>query len=844
MLKVKKREFSGSMSQEISERERKNSELACNIAEEGIVLLKNDGILPLDNEVTVGLFGSGAVSTIKGGTGSGDVNSRNVVSIWQGMKNEGFSLSSEAWLKDFESCYHEARTAWRESILKLAAEQDGTQFFDIYVRHPFQIPHGRKILAKDLIEAENVIYVISRNAGEGADRTTEDGDYYLNDLEKNDLYTLSEFGKNIIVLINSGSQIDMEYIISMPSVKAILNISQPGMEGGNAVARILSGSVTPSGKLTDTWAVHYEDFPNAEQFSYRNGDLENEIYSEGIYVGYRYFDAAQCKPRYSFGYGMSYTEFDISVKNIEICKDKTFLEVKVKNIGEKYSGKEVVQVYLSSPQNKKKELKKLVAYIKTELLSPGEEQLLNLSFGQKAYAYYCEEQSGWIVEQGEYVILVGNSSDNVMPVGIVRVNKNREIEKNSQICKPEIEIKEYEPDISSMIKQQLLWIDQVQKNGGKSIIFEPVTEKRQIYKKRYDDLARKIVEKLTDSQLAMMSLGEISKGHEVALGSAGIMVPGAAGETSGCLEKEYQIPGVSMADGPAGLRIMKEYKADIEERTVFTYGILGSMENGLFLESKDDDFPKGTTFYQYCTAFPVGIMVAQTWNEKVQEKFGTAVGMEMQEMGISWWLAPGMNIHRNPLCGRNFEYFSEDPVLSGKTAAAITNGVQVISGVGTTIKHFACNNAEQNRMFSNSIISERTLREIYLRGFEIAIKNSQPMAVMSSYNLINGIHTSENYDLLTTVLRNEWGFAGIVMTDWTTTTAGGSTPWKVMSGGGNLIMPGSVTDVENILTAIQKGSLSRKVLEDRIHQLLVSIFQTNAYEDSCSYKKQFEEDRK
>lgn len=843
MLQMKKRNFSGSKSQEVSEREIKNRQLARVIAEEGIVLLKNDGILPLDRQKPVGLFGSGAACTIKGGTGSGDVNCRDVVSVYQGMKKEGFLLSSEDWLKDFENRYHTARLKWRDMILELAAKEEASQFFYVYVANPFHVPEGRQISAEDLKDTDTAVYVISRNAGEGDDRTTEPGDYYLSDTEKKELETLAGLCSNIVVLINSGAQIDMKYILEMESVKGIINISQPGMEGGNAAAGVLSGRVTPSGKLTDTWAADYADFPNADQFSYRNNDLAKEIYSEGIYVGYRYFDAKQLKPVYPFGYGLSYTKFDLCVEKIRICEGKTKVTVRVKNVGSDFSGKEVVQIYLSPPQKKTKEIKKLVAYAKTGLLKPGQEQMLELSFEQKDYAYYCEEDSSWKIEEGEYIVLAGNSSDNLVPVAIVQAEETGMIEKAHPICPLQTELDEWEPDLELIKRQREEWLGWAKENGTQMLVLEPFEEQSFEFRSQYETLAMDIVKKLSDEQLVEMSLGEISKGHEVALGSAGIMVPGAAGETSGCLEKDYQIPGVSMADGPAGLRIMKEYKADIKNGNVYTHGLSGSMENGLFLAEGEEGLPGETKFYQYCTAFPVGVMVAQTWNESIQEEFGKAVGTELQEMGVSWWLAPGMNIHRNPLCGRNFEYFSEDPVVSGKTAAAITNGVQTIPGVGTTIKHFACNNAEQNRMASDSIISERTLREIYLRGFEIAVKSSQPMAVMSSYNLINGRHTSESYDLLTTVLREEWGFGGIVMTDWTTTTAGGSISWKVMAGGGNLIMPGSDTDIENISMALKSGNLSRKVLEERIRQLLIIIFQTNAYENSCSYKKQFEQEK-
>ena len=840
MLQMKKRKFSGSTDTKVSPREQRNRELARILAEEGIVLLENDGILPLKKEKKIGLFGSGAVCTIKGGTGSGDVNAREVVSVYQGMTKEGFQITSEAWLNDYEERYKKARQKWRSLILEKTEKAGTSHFFDVYVAHPFQMPEGRKIVREDLEGTKTAVYVISRNAGEGDDRLAQPGDYYLSFLEKAELQVLSDLCENLIILINSGAQIDLEELLKVKKIRAVMNISQPGMEGGTAAAGVLAGRICPSGKLTDTWAVKYQDFPNADEFSYRNGNTAEEIYSEGIYVGYRYFDVAQIKPRYAFGYGLSYTEFKISAEKAEICGMDTIISVKVKNTGSCFTGKEVVQVYLSCPQKAPKEVKKLVAFAKTKLLAPGEEELLTMTFDQKSYAYFCEEEHCWKIEAGDYILLIGNSSDNLAAVNVVTVEHTTVIEKVHPICQVERKFEEWKPNQEAALKKREQWETSAEKKSNKLILI-PQEEQKKAYISSFTQEAENVVKNLSEQQLIWMSLGEISKGHEVALGAAGIMVPGAAGETSGCLEKEYQIPGVSMADGPAGLRIMKEYKADIEAGNVYTNGILGSMENGFFLKEEKKEFQNETIFYQFCTAFPVGTMIAQTWNEELQRMFGRAVGEELQEMGISWWLAPGMNIHRNPLCGRNFEYYSEDPYVSGKTAAAVTRGVQSVPGTGTTIKHFVCNNAEQNRMGSNSILSERTLREIYLRGFEIAIKTAQPMAVMSSYNLVNGTHTSENHDLLTKVLRKEWGFAGIVMTDWTTTSAGGSTPWKVLAGGGNLIMPGAESDISDLEDALRTGKLKREELESRIQKLLEIIYQTNAYEGCKSYNEQFEQ---
>ena len=289
-----------------------------------------------------------------------------------------------------------------------------------------------------------------------------------------------------------------------------------------------------------------------------------------------------------------------------------------------------------------------------------------------------------------------------------------------------------------------------------------------------------------------------------------------------------------LADGPAGLRLLKSYH--VYEGKIVNKPFMQSFEGGLFCDGQTEE--PGETYYQYCTAIPVGTLLAQSWNEDLLEEVGEMVGGEMEEFGVTLWLAPGMNIHRNPLCGRNFEYYSEDPLLSGKMAAAITRGVQQVPGCGTTIKHFACNNQEDNRMGCDSILSERTLREIYLKGFEIAVRESQPMAIMTSYNLINGIHAANCGDICTKAARCEWGFQGIVMTDWTTTEQGEDcTAAGCMRAGNDLVMPGAVNDTENLKAELNAGTLDEEDLKACVARLAGIILQSNQYEEAEPYRK-------
>lgn len=841
-MKKKIRTFSGSSSPEVTKRERRNREVARIAAAEGIVLLKNDGLLPLSTQNPIALFGAGAHRTVKGGTGSGDVNERDSVSIFQGLKNAGFVIASEEWIEDYELCYRQAREGWKKEILEKAGGTSSPSFFHVYSTHTFVMPQGRKIEKEELKDVYAAIYVISRIAGEGADRREESGDYYLTEKEKEDLCTLCSACGNVVVILNSGGQVDVGEWTEFPQIKAILYIGQLGMEGGNALGDVLTGRVVPSGKLTDTWVEKYEDFPNARTFSHQNGNVDTEKYEEGIYVGYRYFDSFQIEPKYPFGYGLSYTDFQIQCENITADHGQVTVCAAVRNVGDVFAGKEVVQIYCACPQQRlRKEAKRLCGFAKTDLLTPGSSQSVWISFGTKELASFDEQKSAWVMEEGNYILQIGNSSRNLKTIGALKVEKTVCIEYVAHICPQKEELEEITADRTVMEWYAgRLW-EQVVEEKQPVIAYQPQEEKiRHRPQSAYGKAAAELAEKLTEEEMIAMVIGEVNRAQSSALGSAGIKVPGAAGETCGMLDEKWGVPGISMADGPAGLRLIKKYSYDPDTMQVYGTGLAQALEGGFFSEHTQKEGAE--VRYQYCTAIPVGAVLAQTWNVPLLEQVGRAIATEMQEFQVAWWLAPGMNIHRNPLCGRNFEYYSEDPLVSGRMAAAITKGVQSVPGVGTTIKHFACNNQEDNRMGSNSVLSERALREIYLRGFEIAVKSAQPMAVMSSYNCINGIHAANCRDICTVVAREEWDFQGIIMTDWTTTSpAGGSASWKCIEAGNDLIMPGSARDFENIREALKTGKLERSNLENCVKRLLTVIYQTLAFEESKSYDLSMQE---
>lgn len=798
---------SGSMDQSLSELEIRHRTLAREAAVEGIVLLKNEGVLPLSTASAIALLGSGAEKTIKGGIGSGDVNNRENISIYQGMKEAGVTITSEDWLEDYEERYKNARNVWKEKILEDAKHVDNP--FDAYASNPFILPEGRAVEAKDIADAKAAVYVLSRISGEGKDRRRVKGDYYLSEREAADLFFLNEKKIPVILLLNAGGPIELTDILeNTENIKAILNISQPGQESGYAVADILLGNCVPSAKLTTTWARRYEDCPFAEDYSYLNGNLDTEEYKEGIFVGYRYFDSFGKKPLFPFGFGLSYTEFKIEFKGIETSEKELTVEMKVTNIGDTYAGKEVVQIYASLPQTEvKKEYRRLVGYAKTKLLQPGEAETLKITVGQKELAYFSEEKNQWIVEKGTYGIWTGNSSVSLEYSSTVKVEQSVSLEDTCVL------------ENTAEIEEELWKTYECRKttaDNSHCIVFTPHPEEKKIYRSAY------ATEQMTEDLIPLL-YGNIAETTST-LGAAGIRVPGTAGETTEGLLDKYGIPSLIMADGPAGIRLQQHYEVDRATDTVYGIGVLGALENGFLVDREEHE--GADQYYQYCTAFPVGTVMAQTWNRDLMQRFGEAVALEMEAFHVNLWLAPGLNIHRNPLCGRNFEYYSEDPFLSGTLAASVTKGVQCHKGCGVTIKHFACNNQEDNRMGVDVKISERTLREIYLRGFEIAVKEGQPTAIMSSYNLVNGVHAANSKDLCTRIARKEWGFDGVIMSDWNTTVPeDGSVAWKCAAAGNDIIMPGNTEDAESIRKAYRNGDLTEEEIRSCAGRILKLISQ-------------------
>lgn len=772
----------------------KHAQSVRTLAAECTVLLKRDGAFPLTAPGKIALYGSGARHTVKGGTGSGEVNSRYFVTIEQGLENAGFTITTKPWLDAYDNTLSSAKKAFALEIKARAK-----------AKHTIAIMEGMGAVMPEpeynfrlYGDGDTAIYVLSRISGEGSDRTPVKGDILLSDSEKRDILILNERYKRFMLVLNVGGPVDLTPV---RDVKNILVLSQLGAETGNTLADILLGKSYPSGKLTTTW-TSWEDYPKIGEF----GDQDEARYREGVYVGYRYFDAVGRRPLFPFGFGLGYTDFETKITSTD---DKS-VTVTVKNTGA-HAGKETVQLYIAPPQGAlDKPYRALAAFKKTGEIAPGGSEVLTIPFDIKSAASYDTSSAAWVLEGGDYTVLIGNEPAVTLRLGDTAVLT----QLRNSLGTPDFT--DWRPENTQTAPKAEKIIDISAKSfKTKAAVYDAPAE------------IDPIMDDLTDEELSYLTIGAFDPKAGLAsmIGNAAMSVAGAAGETAHI----HNFPHLVMADGPAGLRISRDYYED--EKGVHPLGDTmpeSIMELMSPIQRKFMAFlnrPKknaGETKHQYCTAIPIGTAIAQSWNTELAETLGDIVGDEMERFGVHLWLAPALNIHRDIRCGRNFEYYSEDPVISGAFAAAITRGVQRHAGCGTTIKHFTVNNQEFNRIGVNSQVSERAMREIYLKGFEICVRESQPHAVMTSYNLLNGTHTSERRDLITDVLRAEWGYEGIVMTDWVVAAITqvqnpryrNALSHCVEAAGGDLFMPGGKGDFDNVMKALKDGSLTRRQLEE------------------------------
>lgn len=693
-------------------------ELARQAAAEGAVLLKNDNVLPLKEGTTVSLFGRTYKDYFFVGYGSGgDVIRPYNIDLAQGIENcDKLNLNYTL---------HNIYMEWREK------NPVSHGYWAHWPLRYEEMPLTDEIVAFARTESDTAAVTIGRSSGEDRDCDLANGSYYLDDEEIEMLDLVTAHFEKVIVILNVGNIIDMSWVKHYgKKIGAVIYAWQGGMESGNAVADLLCGNVNPCGRLTDTIAKNYYDYPSSAQF----GNKKTNEYTEDIFVGYRYFESfAKEKVLYPFGFGLSYTDFDIKCDKAEAVDNGFEFEFTVTNTGEA-AGKEIVQLYLNKPCGKLGNPKReLVGFAKTELIEPNDSQKVTVSVDLYQLTSYDDcgstnNASSYVTQKGEYDFYVGKNVRDTEKV-FTYYQENTELwEQLKQVCAPKIDF--------------LVW--RAEEKQGNYFLGT-----KMVAKEKYD-LATRILNNLP---------ADIEQ-----TGDKGIKLQDVKDGKATLDEFVAQLNNIELEAITRG-----DYKINSPlgaNGNVGVYGgVLESLREKGIKPICTTDGPSGIRLVSCCSLLPIGTLLACTFNTELVEKIYTVLAKEMKEKGSDVLLAPGMNIHRNPLCGRNFEYFSEDPYLSGKMGSACVKGIQSLGGSACP-KHFACNNQELARTTNNSQVSERALREIYLKPFEICIKEALPKNIMTSYNKINGVWSHYNYDTCVTVLRREWGYEGNVMTDW------------------------------------------------------------------------------
>lgn len=771
---------------------REHRTLSRQAAKEGMVLLKNDGgLLPFVKGTRLAVFGKACVDYVKGGGGSGDVTVSYTTSLDAGLKA----------LPDYVSVFEELSDFYQKNV----REQYEKGAVPGMTAEP-EIPS--ELLKKARAYTDTAVITICRFSGEGWDRKssydegveTEDpllkasrkifekGDFYLSQAEAAMVEAVKKEFPRIAVVLNTGGIIDCTWFSEDPSVQSVLMAWQGGMEGGAAAAELLCGIGNPSGKLADTFARELEDYPSSYNFHESQDYVD---YTEDIYVGYRYFETipgADEKVVYPFGYGLSYTTFEWELQSVREEDDSGLVTVRVQvtNTGNR-AGKEVLQIYGSAPQGVLgKPVKVLLAFAKTRLLLPGETQLLTLTFSVDDLASYDDlgrlQQSAYVMEAGEYFFYLGTSVRDAQKLGYIHYEEELRVTQQLTARLVPSSLKKRMRSDGSFEE-----LETRPAHDPNSDVIDPVP------KLAYDGMSPAVrsvagrclwrkegqrlqLDQVADGSVTMDAFVTQLSDEELAHLLGGQPNTGVANTFGFGNLPECGIPNVMTADGPAGLRIQPEC------------GVC-------------------------TTAWPCATLLACSWDPELVYAVGEAGAKEVRENNISVWLTPAINIHRTPMCGRNFEYYSEDPYLTGVLAGAMVRGIQS-QHVAATVKHFALNNKETNRRESNSRVSERAAREIYLKAFEKIVKEAKPWCIMSSYNIVNDYRASENHELLEDILRGEWGFEGVVTTDWWTM----GEHYKEVNAGNDIKM--ACGNPANLLEARQKGLLSRDTMERSAVRLL------------------------
>lgn len=762
--------------------------------QEGCVLVKNtDKVLPFKKNTKVCVFGRIQNHYYKSGTGSGGmVNVSKVIGVLEALQEN----------KDIQI---------NEDLLNIYLEWEKTHPFNKGIgwgSEPWsqeEMPLTTEIVEDASNFSQTAIVIIGRTAGEDKDASLEEGSYLLTKTEVDMMQKVTNHFKNVVVLLNVGSIIDMSFIEKY-NPSSVMYIWQGGMNGGEGVVDLLCGKANPSGKFSDTIAYKVEDYPSSKNF----GDEEKNYYQEDIYVGYRYFETFNKNAvRYPFGFGLSYSTFSINASTIAKNCDSITFNICVNNTGD-YDGKETVQVYVEAPQGKLgKPLRSLCAFKKTQIIKQGESESFEIQINIKDLKSYDETGitghcSSFVLEQGDYIFYIGSDVRSATKVDFVTVEKTILVQEVSEVLAPTTSFKRFKPDVQNgEYKIVLEDVPQTKRNMDservaktpKDILYTGDSSIKLVDVKLGKNSIDDFIAQFTDDDLCSIVRGEGMGSLKVTLGTAS-----AFGGVNNHLA-QMGIPCGCCDDGPSGLRLDSGVKAF--------------------------NMPNGT-------------LMACTFNTQLMEELYTFTGLEMKYHKIDCLLGPGINIHRHPLNGRNFEYFSEDPFLTGSMAQSQLKGLNK-SNVTGTIKHFCANNQEKRRHFIDSIVSERALREIYLRGFEIAIKEGKANSVMTTYGSLNGRWTAGNYDLSTKLLREEWGFNGFVMTDWFASInefgkPKDTTNFAAMVHAQNdvyMVVPDSsyASTGDNLKESLENGSLKRGELQTCAKNICNFLMNSNALEN-------------
>lgn len=762
---------------------------AAKMVSEGIVMLKNENnALPLDTDKEVAVFGRIQFHYYKSGTGSGGmVNVTKVVNILDGLIDNGVKVN--------------------EKLLGTYRKWDKENPFDLgegWGGEPWsqkEMPLDEGLVKETAKSCETAIVIIGRTAGEEQDNRLEAGSYLLSDDEIEMLTVVREHFKKVVLLLNVGNIIDMTDINRI-APDAVLYVWQGGMTGGKGTADVLTGKVSPSGKLPDTIASKASDYPSDANFG---REKNRDIYAEDIYVGYRYFETfAKEKVLYPFGFGLSYTAFEIKTEKAEITEGAVKLSVSVKNIGS-YKGKEVIEVYCEAPQGRLgKAVRVLCGFEKTRELVPQEEQAVEIAVDIAKLASYDDSgvtgnKSCYVLEAGEYKFYVGSDVRSAEYACSFEQGEDLVTERLTQSLAPVENFERIKPVCEGgafSIGREAVPVSEVDESARrleklpKEIAYTGDKGIKLWDVKNGKNTMDEFIAQLSDYDLSCIIRGEGMGSPRVTAGTAS-----AFGGVSENLNG-FGIPAGCCSDGPSGMRLDCGTKA---------------------------------------FSLPNGTMIASSFNKELTSELFTFMGLEMAANKVDCLLGPGMNIHRHPLNGRNFEYFSEDPFLTGKMAAAELKGMAG-AGVTGTIKHFCANNRETNRHFIDSVVSERALREIYLKGFEIAVKEGGASSVMTTYGRVNGLWTAGNFDLNTVILREEWGFKGFTMTDWwANINVRGKEPDKTdlaaMARAQNdvyMVCPDGEKNDDNTLAALENGGIERCELQRNAANICGFLLHTNA----------------